>query len=38
MDEADVAQLPVLEDGRLIGAVGREQVLRYIAARSELGV
>jgi Mg/Co/Ni transporter MgtE len=38
MDEADVAQLPVMEDGALIGAVGREHVLRYIAARAELGV
>jgi predicted transcriptional regulator len=38
MDEADVAQLPVIENGELIGAVGREQVLRYIAARAELGV
>jgi CBS domain-containing protein len=38
MDEADVAQLPVMEDGELIGAVGREEVLRYIAARAELGV
>jgi CBS domain-containing protein len=38
MDEADVAQLPVMEDGELIGAVGREEILRYIAARAELGV
>ena len=38
MDEADVAQVPVIQDGELIGAVGREQVLRYIAARAERGV
>jgi predicted transcriptional regulator len=38
MDETGAGQLPVLEDGRLVGAVGREQVLRYIAARAELGV
>jgi Zn-dependent protease len=37
MDEADVAQLPVTEDGELLGAIGREQVLRYIATRAELG-
>lgn len=38
MDETGVGQLPVVEDGKLVGAVGREQVLRYIAARAELGV
>jgi hypothetical protein len=31
MDEANVAQLPVMENGELIGAVGREEVLRDIA-------
>ena len=38
MDETGVGQLPVVADGALVGAVGREQVLRYIAARAELGV
>ena len=38
MDETGVGQLPVVDDGALIGAVGREQVLRYIAARAGLGV
>jgi Zn-dependent protease len=38
MDEADVAQLPVVEGGELCGALGREQVLRYVSARAELGV
>ncbi len=38
MDETGVGQLPVVEDDKLVGAVGREQVLRYIAARAELGV
>ena len=38
MDETGVGQLPVVDDAALVGAVGREQVLRYIAARAELGV
>lgn len=38
MDDADVHQAPVLEDGRLVGMVTREHLLRYIRTRSELGV
>ena len=37
MDDADVAQMPVLADGELVGMVGREQILHYIRVRGELG-
>lgn len=38
MDDADVAQLPVLAAGELAGMIGREQILHYIRVRGELGV
>lgn len=38
MDEQDVAQLPVVEDGRVVGLVGRDAILRLLRARAELGV
>jgi Zn-dependent protease len=38
MEETNVAQLPVISDGRLVGAIGREQILRYLGARAELGM
>ncbi len=38
MDEADVNQVPVLEDGRLVGMITRENLLRYVRTRSELGI
>jgi len=38
MDGANVAQLPVMEDGELLGMIGREQVLHYVRTRAELGV
>ncbi|HEU5321975.1 MAG TPA: CBS domain-containing protein, partial [Methylomirabilota bacterium] len=38
MDDADVAQLPVMTAGELVGLVGREQILHYVRTRSELGV
>ncbi len=38
MDEQDVAQLPVVDDGRVAGLVGRDAILRLIRARAELGV
>lgn len=37
MDDADVAQLPVVEDGDVVGVLSREQVLHYIRVRAELG-
>jgi Zn-dependent protease/CBS domain-containing protein len=38
MDDADVAQLPVIADGALLGMIGREQILHYVRTRAELGV
>jgi CBS domain-containing protein len=38
MDDADVAQVPVVESGHVAGLLSREQVLRYIRARAELGI
>jgi Zn-dependent protease len=38
MDDANVAQMPVVEAGRLLGMVGREQILHYVRLRAELGV
>jgi CBS domain-containing protein len=37
MDDADVAQMPVLVDGALVGMIGREQILHYVRVRGELG-
>ncbi len=38
MDEADVNQMPVVENGHLIGMVSREHLLHHIRTRSELGI
>ncbi len=38
MDEADVNQVPVVEDDHLLGMITRENLLRYIRVRSELGI
>ena len=39
MDEADVAQVfPVVEKGRIIGILSREQILHYISLRHSLGL
>jgi Zn-dependent protease/CBS domain-containing protein len=38
MDEQDVAQLPVVDDGRVVGLVGRDGILRLMRARAELGI
>jgi predicted transcriptional regulator len=38
MDDANVAQMPVVEAGQLLGMVGREQILHYVRLRAELGV
>ncbi len=38
MDDANVAQMPVVEAGELLGMIGREQVLHYVRVRSELGL
>ena len=38
MDNANVAQLPVIEGGQVVGLLTREQVLHYIRTRAELGI
>lgn len=38
MTEEDVNQLPVMENGRLAGMLGRDNVLTFIRLRAELGV
>ncbi|MBN1890386.1 MAG: site-2 protease family protein [Thermoflexales bacterium] len=38
MDEANVAQVPVVEGQRIAGMLSREQVLHYLRVRAELGV
>ncbi|MCK4725814.1 MAG: site-2 protease family protein [Anaerolineales bacterium] len=38
MDSKNVAQLPVLSKGELVGMLSREQIVSYIRARAELGV
>jgi Zn-dependent protease len=38
MDHANVAQLPVLDGDELVGMIGREQVVRYVRLRAELGL
>jgi Zn-dependent protease len=38
LDDARVAQVPVVSGGRLMGMLGRDQILRYIRARAELAV
>ena len=38
MDEAGVAQVPVVEKGQIIGILSREQILRYISLRHSLGL
>ena len=37
MDDANVAQVPVLAAGELVGMIGREQILHYVRVRAELG-
>jgi CBS domain-containing protein len=38
MDDARVAQLPVVAGESWLGMIGREQVLHYIRTRAELGI
>jgi predicted transcriptional regulator len=38
MDDSDVAQLPVVEGGQLVGMLTRDQVLHYIRMRGEIGI
>ncbi len=36
--EHDLNQIPVLEDGKLVGLLGRADMIRYLQARQELGL
>lgn len=38
MDSKKIAQIPVVEDGELLGMLTREQIIHYLRLRSELGV
>lgn len=38
MDDANVAQVPVVEGNSIVGMLSREQILHYIRIRSELGI
>jgi Zn-dependent protease/CBS domain-containing protein len=38
MDQARVAQVPVLDQGKLVGVLTREQIIQTLRARAELGV
>jgi Zn-dependent protease/CBS domain-containing protein len=38
MDDTNVAQMPVVSGDRLSGMISREQLLRYIRVRAELGI
>jgi Mg/Co/Ni transporter MgtE len=36
IDDANVAQMPVVAGDRLLGMIGREQILHYVRTRAEL--
>ncbi len=38
MDEADVNQVPVIQDGQIMGLVSRDGVLHFLRLRAELGM
>jgi predicted transcriptional regulator len=38
MQDANTAQVPVMEEGRLVGVLSRERVEHYLRTRSELGL
>ena len=38
MAEYDINQLPVVEDGRLVGLLSRSNVIRFMQVRDELGI
>jgi CBS domain-containing protein len=38
MDDANVAQMPVVAGDELLGMLSREHVLHYVRVRAELGV
>lgn len=38
MDEMDINQMPVVEDGKVVGMVARENIIRFIRNRADLGM
>ena len=38
MGRAEVSQVPVVNEGHLVGMIGRGNVLQHLRLRSELGV
>jgi CBS domain-containing protein len=38
MDESNINQMPVVNEGRIIGLVVRENVFRFLHTRSRLGI
>jgi hypothetical protein len=38
MDESDINQMPVVSEGRVVGLVARDNLLRFLRIRSELGI
>jgi len=38
LTQADVNQLPVMENGQWVGMIARNNILAYLQARAELGV
>jgi len=38
MDERNVNQMPVEQDGRIVGMIARENLIRYMRTRAELGM
>jgi len=38
MDEEDVNQMPVVEDGVVVGMIGRDSLLHFLRTRSDLGI
>lgn len=38
MDNANIAQVPVVENGELLGVLTREQIVHYLRTRAELGI
>jgi signal-transduction protein with cAMP-binding, CBS, and nucleotidyltransferase domain len=38
MEEAEVSEIPVKYDGRIVGVIGRESILRFLRTHSDLGM
>jgi len=38
MDESDINQMPVVSEGKVIGLIARDRLIRFLRTRSELGM